>query len=256
MALFGRLKLAVGVGLSVLSMLALTRDASAQLSADPYKPYNAQYEQYIYPSYPTEGGVAPNQSLLEGGGGGAHAYQRFMEEEDEMDRAASNSSVSPGRRGVGVPYYRAYRDYDKAYSRVYTPNKKADEAYLASRQTRDDLYSQYLKETDPKKKASLLKEYQEYNQRAMRELNETRTPSSRRSTARADATATPRPPIPGTERSRNSRDAATSRERSRSSARPSNAEILRRSEALDQPLRSRPAPPAVPARRPALDDAP
>jgi hypothetical protein len=186
----------------VLGCLVTAGDARGQLSADPYKPYNAEYEQYIYPSYPSGLGVTPNQTLLEGRGGAARAYQRFMEEEDEMDRAGSGSSAAPFRRGVGVPYYRAYRHYDEAYNRVYTPNKEADQRYMASRRTRDEIYSQYLTERDPKKKAQLLKEYREYSQRALRQLNETPGAPPRRTPRSAESTVPPRPPVPGSARTR------------------------------------------------------
>jgi hypothetical protein len=254
MAAWCKLRLVVVASVSAASTLFAAGRVSAQLSADPYRPYNEQYEQYVYPSYPTGVGVVPNQAVLEGRGGSARSFQRYLEEEDEMDRASSNASVAPGRRGVGSPYYRAYRDYDETYRRVYTPNKSADETYLANRKTRDGIYSEYLRETDPKKKAALLKEYQEYSQKALRQLNQGRGRGTRPAAERANAPSRPRPPIPGSAPTP-ARGAAGGRSGEQPSppARPSNAEILRRSEMQDRAPRPRPAPPSVPSRRPALD---
>jgi len=256
MALDRRLRLAIGTGLVILSVLPVTKNARAQLSADPYKPYNSQYEQYVYPSYPGDSGVAPNQSLLQGGGGGARSYQRFLEEEDEMDRAAPGSSVTSSRRAIGVPYYRAYRDYDRAYNRVYSPNKNADDKYLASRRSRDEVYSQYLAERDPKKKAQLLKEYQGYDQRARRELTEGRSINARRPAGGNEGTAPPRPPIPGAgtgaapRRTERAATPAGGERRDQAPAPPSSSDILRRSETMDRPGRARPTAPPLPPPRP------
>lgn len=249
---------ALGTILTILCTLSAGTSARGQLSADPYKPYNAEYEQYVYPSYPGELGVTPNQSLLQGRGGSARSYQRFLEEEEEMDRASSSFSTAPGRRGIGVPYYRAYRDYDKAYNRVYAPNKEADASYLANVRARDDLYARYLAAKDPKKRAALLKEYQDVHRRALSALGQGRNTASRRPRpSGGEAGTPPRPPIPGTTERRSGRSAGTGgRSRAGSSPNPSNTDVLNRSESRERASRPRPEPPPLPTRRPAVDTAP
>jgi hypothetical protein len=272
MALQRTLTTVLGASLFFAGLLAAPRHAASQITADPYKPYNAAFEPYVYSYYSDGNAFVPNSPSTTGRIGSESTFRRFLEEEDELGRAAAGPSTMPGRRGIGVPYYRAHHDYDQAYGRVYSPNRTADEAYLTSRRTRDDLYAQYLRELDPKRKAALLKEYREYNQQAMRQLSESgRGAPTRRPAARTDGRARPRPPIPGTEaagrapssgaagavrprpplpgsETTRSRTGANAAARRPADAAPSPSETLRRSEAADGAARRRPPAPSDEAR--------
>src|SRR5712675_3774671 len=57
-------------GLLGLAALASPLRATAQdHTPDPYKPYNAGYDQFVYPTYPNGIGLVPNQNVLEGRSG-------------------------------------------------------------------------------------------------------------------------------------------------------------------------------------------
>ena len=71
---------------------------------------------------------------------------------------------SRGRGGI-EPYYRAHREFDQAFNRVYSPNEAADKTYYKDQQARTEKYLEYLREADPKKRAEL---YREYNQQSLR----------------------------------------------------------------------------------------
>lgn len=198
-------------------------------TADPYKPYNQQYEQFVYPTYPGGYGLSPNQGVLEGRSGysGANQFQRFLDAEGE-----AGFDVSGGRRrsGPGVPYYSAYRQYDREYDRVYQPNKASDQSYYEDKQARHEKYLAYLKERDPKKRAELYREYTSNARKVTRDLAGPRRTAARRSPA-GEASATKpanRAATTGTRRGAAGTDKVKT---------PS--EILRENAELDPPGRSR-----------------
>src|SRR3954468_15787375 len=88
--------LASPVLLLLASMGWAGRSQAQDHTADPYKPYNQQYEQFVYPTYPTGFGLTPNQNVLEGRSGysGPNQFQRFLEAEGE-------SGLEFGRRRIG-----------------------------------------------------------------------------------------------------------------------------------------------------------
>ncbi|WP_422926408.1 hypothetical protein [Singulisphaera sp. PoT] len=147
---------------------------------DPYKPYNAQYDAFAFPSYPNPEGYMPNQSILQGRSGrrSANQYQSYL---DELEAGGSSTR----RSGVGVPYYDAYRSYDSEYDRVSRPTK-ADDAFYREQQARRRKYFDYLRERDPKKRARLYREYTEESKRFSRDLLSPRALMNRKSVAETD----------------------------------------------------------------------
>ncbi len=269
-----RLRFAVSIVLGLSGWIAGYSNARGQLSPDPYKPFNSQYEQYVFPSYPTGDGVSPNQSLLDARPSyrSANQYRSFLDEMDEAANGPVGSSSSTIRRGIGTPYYQAHRDYNRSHGRVYTPNGTADQDYLANRQARDDAWSDYqrFKGRDPKAAAKALKEYELYNEKTRRDLSANRTEPARRpaanpsrETSRDSAPPRPRldsvpsrtgtrarstrPPIPGTE-------SATGRSATqRGSSGSSPTSVLNRNERESResvPQRRRPPIPSSPPERP------
>lgn len=205
-------------------------------TADPYKPYNQQYEQFVYPTYPSGIGLTPNQGVLEGQGGlrRANQFQRFLDlEEDRGDE------LSPMRRrtGPGIPYYSAYRQYDREYDRIYQANRKSDEAFYQEKRARHDKYLAYLKERDPRRRAELYREYTSEARRATRELEARRQGSTRRAPASgASATEARRR---GSAPDRSNLSSGTRARDAANSAQPKPSEVLRENEAYDTPKRAR-----------------
>jgi hypothetical protein len=152
------------------AVLGASSAAVAQTSPDPYKPWNSAYESYVYPMYPRGSGISPNQAalMMPSGTRGANQFQSFLDELEGIDREPGRAYTP--RRGIGVPYTQAYRRDDRTYGRVYTPNEEVDKNYNAARQARDEKYAEYLNARDGKDRARLLKEYDLYNRRTLREL--------------------------------------------------------------------------------------
>ena len=138
------------LGFAVALVLCISPNAVAQLSADPYNPWNSQYESYVYPTIPgTGGGVYSGQAAFELPSGNRGA-NRFSEVTGDYDRPSLDKDGArvPLRRGVGVPYTRAYRDYDRMYDRIYTPNRNGegrgiDDEYNENRQKREEAYATF-----------------------------------------------------------------------------------------------------------------
>jgi hypothetical protein len=159
------------LGFVVAATLATGSEAVAQLSPDPYNPWNSQYDAYVYPSIPGGTGVYPGQAAYEVPNGNRGANRFSAEVIEPYDRASRDEGGPrvPLRRGVGVPYTRAFREYDQLYGRVYTPNAEADETYNKARQAREQAYSEWRAEKDPKARAERRAEYNRFNRELLRE---------------------------------------------------------------------------------------
>jgi len=108
--------------------------------------------------------------------GRANTFQSYL---DGLDGGGSGSlfgAANRSRGGIGVPYYRAHREFDDAFDRIYTPNAVPDQAFRADQETRTKLYVDYLKESDPKKRAQL---YRLYNQQSLRTARDSGAGSTR-----------------------------------------------------------------------------
>ncbi|MDG3002808.1 hypothetical protein [Paludisphaera mucosa] len=237
---------------ALLGLAALAGDARAQgFGPDPFRPYNSQYDAYVF-------GVAPgaldgvgNPTLNRAGVRNANQFQSAMDGGDDR--------TDPGNR-----YDRANRAYDREYNRLYRPNVKADARFDAQRGEVSDIYFRYLRERDPRKRATLFKEYTQAQGRASRELSE--SPNARnarkprgsdgipkapgldeRPTRRAGTT----PPPPGDDEPRASLSPTRTRRPSRPAgvpaapaAAPTPSDVLDRARRSDG--RATPPPPALP----------
>lgn len=205
-------------------------------TADPYKPYNQQYEQFVYPTYPTGLGLTPNQGVLEGQGGvrSANQFQRFLDIEDE-----GSDELTPRRRrtGPGIPYYSAYRQYDREYDRIYQANKKSDEAFYEQKRARHDKYLAYLKERDPRRRAELYREYTAEARRATRDLESRRQGQTRRAPATGASDADSRRRSSAAERSNLSSGTRARAAANSEQAKPS--DVLRENDEYNTPKRPR-----------------
>lgn len=222
-------------GLLAITSLGWAEAALAQdHTADPYKPYNQQYQQFVYPTYPSGLGLTPNQNLLEQGGyTSPNQFQRFLDIEE-----GPSDEFNPVRRrsGPGIPYYSAYRQYDKDYGRIYQPNLESDRAFHQDQRSKHDKYMAYLKERDPRKRAELYRAYTKDANRVSRDLALPRSQVARDAetgTAKADDRAPRRRPAT-TPSARGSQANPTTKP----AARPRKpSEILRESEELEAPKR-------------------
>jgi hypothetical protein len=192
------------VGMAALTVLGLTAGARAQHTPDPYNIVgegNLGYEDSMYSTYPNGAGFSSNQALLQGRAGASRAntFQSYLDGLDGGRGDALFGSSFRSRGGAGVPYYRAHKEFDDAFDRIYTPNAVPDETFRADQETRTKLYVEYLKEADPKKRAEL---YRQYNQASRRTARDSGAGSARAALrnrpeaapATGAATPTMRPP--------------------------------------------------------------
>jgi hypothetical protein len=279
----------VGVaGVGLLAWLSLTPFAWSQHGPDPFNgvgEYNAGLEPYLYATYPNSLGFFPGQGALAGRAGArqSNSFQSYLDSLEASETSGELGSAPLLKRsGAGVPYYSAYRQYDKNFGRTSTVSK-AEQDFARDQESMNDKYFQYLNERDPKKRAQLYREYQQERSRVSRDLSIPRPGrgiasatsgaapgfSSSRTRRMQAAPGSPSPSAaPGLGRGmspvRPSPSATRTPGASRfptPSATESPSEVLERSEVMDRANRpgGRSAPPAVSPRRtpaPFLEEAP
>jgi hypothetical protein len=178
--------------------------ASGQYRLDPYRPDSAQYESFVFPIVPNNLGLpgaareAAEYNAAATGGSRFNTFERYLQEND-LDLSSSSSR----RSGPGVPYYDSLGRTNSGRSSTYAPGREAArkiaeyEARLQQIETqRNRLYAAALREKDPIKKDSILREYRDLS----KQLESRTLPSSTgregdtlRAPARmAPASATPR----------------------------------------------------------------
>jgi hypothetical protein len=130
---------------------------------DPFRPYNSQYDPYVYPMGPAGPGAGQGGSMNAPGIRSANQYQSFLNE-------LQGPSYSNGERyGIGQPYYRSTVDpsYIKHYRPDYQPKVKSERFFEDTQRLINEKYFAYLDEKDPKKRARLLKDYHQARTRAL-----------------------------------------------------------------------------------------
>jgi len=160
-------------GLSIAAAQAGASTAWAQgFGPDPFRPYNSQYEAYTYPTGP---GQSAGLNTRSGGMGNANQFQNYLNELTGAGREG------PERYGIGTPYYRSAVDprFDKKGDREYRPNSKADQTFEQTQESITEKYLAYFSERDPKRRAALLRDYNQTRRRVSRALSTRRVnPSS------------------------------------------------------------------------------
>jgi hypothetical protein len=162
----------------VALVLLFSRTTGAQgFGPDPFHPYNSDYSQYVWPIAPANdyGYNSPGIRGLRG----ANQFQNYMNSLQGLGTASN------ARGGVGTPYYRANRAYDRDFGRVYQPNKNADQEFDSYKERSTDLYFKYLRERDPKKRSELFREYSRARSESDRALTTSR--SNTRTSTRSSA---------------------------------------------------------------------
>ncbi len=151
--------------------LAPAAAAHAQgFGPDPFRPYNSQYDPYVFGVAPGPLDSVGNPTINRQGVRNANQYREAMEGLDNSNR-----------------YDRSFRAYDQDRKRVYRPNAEADKNYNARRTKASDIYFQYLYEKDPRKRAALFKEYNQAQSDIARGLSADPNARGSRRTRGADA---------------------------------------------------------------------
>jgi hypothetical protein len=165
------------ISVVLLAAAGAGQRAGAQHTPDPYNivgEYNVGYENFMYPTYPNGAGFSSNQGILQGRAGvtRANQFQSYLDSIMGFGGTSEDSLFGTSRRGTtsGQPYYRAHRQFDEAFDRVYTPNETPDQTFRADQEARTKLYIEYLKEPDPKKRAELYRRYTQQSLRAARDF--------------------------------------------------------------------------------------
>ena len=150
------------------------------MGPDPFRPYNAQYDAFVYPIAPGPMDAGYNSAMKGQGVRGANQFENYL-----------NSLQGTGSRGgAGTPYFRANRAYDHEFNREYRPNREADARFETNQDMVTELYFKYLREKDPQKRAEIFKDYNRARSRADRDLASPR-PGTQRSSARSSRREAP-----------------------------------------------------------------
>jgi hypothetical protein len=172
----------------LLGVLLATAARGQGFGPDPFQPYNSQYAPFITPVAPGPMDYGYNNGLARGIRG-ANQFENYL---NSLQTSAAGARA--GNAGVGVPHFQANRAYDREFDRLYQPNKRADQQFEANQASVNQLYFEYLREKDPKKRAEIFRNYNRARSRADRELASPRgvlgAQPGTRSTTRREGRAT------------------------------------------------------------------
>jgi hypothetical protein len=130
---------------------------------DPFRPFNSQYDQYVYPIRPETGGAAaPARGLSRG----ETTFERWMNEQDGGSRLDSD------RSGVGGRYWRVRTDLESDRRELA---KKRNARRNAETGSITQKYLAYFSEENPTKRAILLRDYSNNRRGAETESPDDRT---------------------------------------------------------------------------------
>ena len=130
-------------------------------SPDPYKPFNSQFQQYVYPTNPALTGQAGAGPFRRND----NQYQQWLTEQEGAERASSQ------RYGIGVQYWklRSNAALDKLARLDRRNGRRIDDSAAAISRK----YLAYFSENDPSKRAILMREFVPLARRDEREEAET-----------------------------------------------------------------------------------
>ncbi len=138
-------------GLSIAAApLGLPAARAQGFGPDPFRPYNSQYDGYLRPL--SDPGLAAGAAASARGGRGDNAFQEYLNQLEGADRATSQ------RYGIGVPYWQARGDV-KRDRRDLKANRRAERSPEATLESINQKYLAYFSESDPRKRAVLLRDF-------------------------------------------------------------------------------------------------
>jgi hypothetical protein len=137
---------------------------------DPFRPYNSQYDPYIYPMGAAGPGAGGSTSFNLPGNRSSNQYQNFL---NEMQGPSYSNGARFSHNGIGQPYFQSTVDpeYARLYRREYKPRLKTEKSFEETQRLINEKYFAYLEEKDPKKRARLLRDYQQTQTLATRVLS-------------------------------------------------------------------------------------
>jgi hypothetical protein len=167
-------RLVVWVACGLAAWSSSRSQVQAQHTPDPYNivgEFNRQYEPYVFSTGPNDSGVFANQARLEERNAprGPNRYQQYL---DDLDGGNGADAIAlPGRaRGGGgaMSDSQAARAAELARNRMYRPNAKTDKDFYSGQRERDLRYFEALGQTDPVKRAQMLREFRASDSRSAR----------------------------------------------------------------------------------------
>ncbi len=148
---------------------------------DPFRPYNSQYDPFVYPVNPGPMDYGYNRGVS--GNRGANQFENYLNSLQSSSLGTGAGASGAGvRGGMGNPYFQANRAYDRDYDRIYRPNREADAKFESDQSKVTSLYFEYLREKDPKKRTELFREYSRARRRAESDLTSPRATATRAGT--------------------------------------------------------------------------
>jgi hypothetical protein len=156
-----------GLGLAVV-VLGATPARAQGFGPDPFRPFNSQYDAYVYPIGPADGGAGA--AAFPRGVSGANRFQDYLNQLQGAERAEIE------RYGIGMPYYRRSVDpsFDRDGKREYRPNRQSQRAFEDTQRLITDKYLDYFTERDPSKRVKLIRDYERVSREVGRALSTTR----------------------------------------------------------------------------------
>jgi len=226
------------LGPKILALCLLLTMAGGQVvwaqgfGPDPFRPYNNQYDSFTYPVGPSGFDAAQAAAMMRSGLRGANQFENYLAEIQGLGRSGTE------RYGQGLPYFRSAVDpnFDKGQKRDYRPNRSTERSFEETQQRLTAKYLAYFEERDPKKRAQLLREYQQLRRQTTRALTAHRESPSRfvESADRADS---------------GDRERASTRERDEEAPRSTTRSAAPRSRSSDPTTRTGPRSTPPPPRR-------
>jgi len=136
------IRLATGSAWLLLAVTPLSAPAQG-FGPDPFRPFNSQYDSYVYPISPGPFDPVGNPGLNRAGVRGANRFDDYL-----------NGIGSGNNR-----YDQLYRSQISSHRQSFRPTTEADAKFEDQQSALTSLYFKYLRERDPAKRAALLKQY-------------------------------------------------------------------------------------------------
>jgi hypothetical protein len=124
---------------------------------DPFRPFNSQYDAYIYPIAPGALDGVGNPSINRPGVRGANQFESYLN--------------GLGAGNVGNRFDQLYRQQASEFRRPFSPAREADAKFEEQQATINQLYFDYIRAKDPQERAAALKKYNAARSQVSRELS-------------------------------------------------------------------------------------
>ncbi len=156
----------LGATLVVAPAVSTTVQAQPGFGPDPFWPYNNQYTAYTTPIGPASPDAGQSSAYI-----GRQGFSTANQFQQYVDGMSGPGRTSSDRANVGIPYFRG--SIDPAFGgadRDYRPNAGSADDFEKKQQDVTKKYFAYFSEKDPRKRAELLREYQQARRESSREL--------------------------------------------------------------------------------------